>query len=599
MACRAARTAPPAFLAGFRAPRAAPPAKRAALSGSAAGSHFARSRPTIHNVHPAAADRWVNRAAALLALLILTLALFANQQTVHQRGNLADSHLFEFHGWCIAQGATPYREIWDNKPPGIWLVNAAAFAIVGEHPWTGYVPAALATAATLAAFLILARRIYGTAITLPAALLAGALLTHVGFECGANRTETYVVCAEVGGVALLLRAIPSAATHRRQRSLLIFAGLFLGAAPWFKQVGIAALAGSSVYLLLTAASPTRGGFRAAIQRLITLWLAATIPLLAIVAWLAAHSALADGFFAFAEFNQAYFAIGDATWVDLPRALRDYRDSYPLMILPLVLAALGCVTPLHDPANAQRTDAKPAEQPGPSALPLLIVWFTVAAYLALVSVGRLSYHLAPLLPPVALLALRPVAWLLRGGLTTALQDPARILGLACFAAAFAQIAGQSARIGGWIDRGGGAAWPARAASLERVIDQGRAIAAACEPREPIYVWGWAPGPYRFAYRLPSTRFATLEKVFPLRPHAAFIEAEARAALVAAPPRVFAISRRDLEALRIDGTPVANLLALRYEEHCEAHGIVVLRRADDNGPAAAPVTRASQPVGAQVR
>ncbi|MDX2200351.1 MAG: glycosyltransferase family 39 protein [Phycisphaerae bacterium] len=546
-----------------------------------------------------AADRWVHLAAGLMAFLILALALFANQQAVHQRGNLADSHLFEFHGWCIAQGATPYREIWDNKPPGIWLVNAAAFAIVGEHPWTGHLPAALATAGTLGAFVILARRIYGAAITLPAAVLAAALLAHFGFECGANRTETYVVCAEVGGVALLLCAISCAPSDPRQLSLLVLAGLFLGAAPWFKQVGVAALAGSSVYLLLTAASPTRGGIRAASRRLIPLWLAAALPTLAIVGWLAARGALADGFFAFAKFNQAYFAIGDATWVDLPRALRDYRDSYPLMILPLILAALGCVTPLHDPTNAARSDAKPADLPHPSPLPLLIVWFTVAAYLALVSVGRLSYHLAPLLPPLALLALRPVAWLLRGSLTTALQDPARILGLACFAAACLQIVAQSARIGGWIDRGGGPAWPARAASLERVIDQGRAVAAACEPRERVYVWGWAPGPYRFAYRLPSTRFATLEKVFPLRPHAAFIEAEARAALVADPPRVFAISRRDLEALRIDGTPVANLLALRYEERCEMDGVVVLRRTDERGPAASTVSRISQPAGVQAR
>ena len=73
------------------------------------------------------------RCAATPALLVALLAGAAviNQSAVHWRSNNADSDLFAYYGWCIAHGARPYLDVWDNKPPGIWWVNAAAIRLCG------------------------------------------------------------------------------------------------------------------------------------------------------------------------------------------------------------------------------------------------------------------------------------------------------------------------------------------------------------------------------------------------------------------------------------------------------------------------------------
>jgi len=70
------------------------------------------------------------------------------------------------------------------------------------------------------------------------------LLTHLHYECGGNRTETFVVPCEILAVLSYLR-------WQRAGRLpwLAFAGLFAGAAPLFKQSGLAALGACALHLL--------------------------------------------------------------------------------------------------------------------------------------------------------------------------------------------------------------------------------------------------------------------------------------------------------------------------------------------------------------
>lgn len=95
----------------------------------------------------------------------------------------------------------------------------------------------------LAAFAALARTAFHPSIWPLAVLTAGVLLCHPRYECGANRTETFVVAAELTAVLGYVRWL-----HGGRTAWLVLGGLAAGAAPWFKQSGLAAAAACALHL---------------------------------------------------------------------------------------------------------------------------------------------------------------------------------------------------------------------------------------------------------------------------------------------------------------------------------------------------------------
>jgi 4-amino-4-deoxy-L-arabinose transferase-like glycosyltransferase len=67
-------------------------------------------------------------AMVLLILPIVTLS----QLAAHNRVDVVDDQMFGYFGWRIAHGATVYEDVWDNKPPGIYWINALGFLIGGD-----------------------------------------------------------------------------------------------------------------------------------------------------------------------------------------------------------------------------------------------------------------------------------------------------------------------------------------------------------------------------------------------------------------------------------------------------------------------------------
>ncbi len=46
-----------------------------------------------------------------------------------------DSGVFLYAGWRILNGALPYRDIWDHKPPIIYYINALSVLIGQNSRW--------------------------------------------------------------------------------------------------------------------------------------------------------------------------------------------------------------------------------------------------------------------------------------------------------------------------------------------------------------------------------------------------------------------------------------------------------------------------------
>lgn len=524
--------------------------------------------------------------AVALVLAAASIAACWNQSLIHWRENVLDSYLFGYYGWRVAESARPYLEVWDNKPPGIWWANALAFGIAGEGPATDWLVGGGALLLSLLAFVGIAHALWHASVVLPALIVAVLLLTHISFECGANRTETLVVLCELAGAYFYSRALRTigsvewrTAINKGRHMLspptfgLIVAGVLLGFSPWCKQSGVGALAAVCIHCAFFSGV----GLRNRVAAISPLLIGVGLAQLGAVGMLLRGGALSAALFAMFRFNRLYFEIGDASWTNLHGAFWAYRDSLP-PLETIGFFAAGASLLAGGRLLFKRKAITLAHPHG--MLVFFWIWLAINTYLALVSVGRLSYHLMPLLPPLGLIL---VALIARfggdGGLAQGIQ---RRPSLAAFIVLLLAAVGRCADFGfrdaaqcaarrpteaGW--------WPMTPPQYAR---QAAEIQRCCAADEAIYVWGWSPGTYRFAYRSNSCRYGTLEKVGQLGERARFIQDEVCRILQERPPAVIAISPGDLAGMRgtVARDDFARWVIESYEDRGEIEGMHILRR-----------------------
>lgn len=522
------------------------------------------------------------RAAYLawITAAILTWVAY-NQSAAHWGANLADAHLFGYFGWLVTQGERPYLDFWDNKPPGIWWLNAAAFRVFGEGILGDMAICGAATFAVIAAVRAIAVATWEMSLAWPALLVGGMLLTHGRFECGVNRTETFVIAFESAAVAFFLRSRRA----QRQAGWLAAAGICAGLAPLFKQAGAAAGAACLCGLTIDAIAARRStAQRSGRQRLLGIGVfctAALMPPLAAALALAWPSALGAAYFATVEFNRAYFAVGDASWMNISGGTKLFWGKCIVPLAwPLGMGAAGALLALIRRFQRENTSGDPV------SLITVTVWGGIAYYLATVGPGRQAYHFATVLPAIAVLSLWPLSVLARSGNlgSAIMRRPSAAVMLVIYTAGFSGLAYQSfsAARGAWASK---PHWY----SLKRTHPSGfeqqaMAIRAHSSPADRVYVWGWDPGAYRFAYRRTVSRFVTLEKGSHVGAHARFIVEGAIRDLRATPPRVFMIGTADWRGLQTGSdADFAVFITQNYREISTIDGMMLfvleLDRSDD--------------------
>lgn len=491
-----------------------------------------------------------------LGVLVVLVAAVLNQSAVHWRVDIADEHLFAYHGWCIAQGARPYLDVWDNKPPGIWWLGAAGMRLCGPGVQVEVLLGSLGLLLTIVGFLECARALYGRRLLPFALLLAVVFLTDLRSDCGGHRTETYVSACEVVGIACYLHYL-----RRLRLTWLILAGLAVGTAPLFKQSGVAAATACTLHLVtmrwrsaqgftLPRSLPARQGRHGIASGTLPAWFAAcaVMPLMALLA-LVRVGALGEAAWAVGGFNRAYFAVGDATWWPFGHALQVATPALQLFLAPAALALLGAVVTLVQAKRGTRSPAENAPTRHRAGVALVSLWLLLVVYLALSGPGRSHYHFMPALAPLGLLVLLPLHVLagrrsLRVQLTARPAVAVLFLLWSCVVLAHARGSGvELTKI--WATKR--AWWQLDWRTPPPYVAQGRVVQRLTQPADTLYVWGWSPGTYRFALRLPVSRFTTLEKGGQVGAYADFIRAGAIADIQACPPTVFVIAESDAPAL----------------------------------------------------
>jgi 4-amino-4-deoxy-L-arabinose transferase-like glycosyltransferase len=487
---------------------------------------------------PAPRSGW---GPALLTAVVLAPLLALTLFRAHAGDNPSDDQgLFTYFGWRIAHGAVVYRDVWDNKPPGIYWLNALGWRLGGDH-YAGVVALhGVALALTAAALYAAARRLYGPPAAALTTLVAALYLWHPQYVGGANRTETYVALFETLAFAAYLRGL-----HRGHTRWWLAVGLLCGAAFLCKQIGLAAalaLGAHTVMLGVLGYAPLAQTARRA-AALAGGALAVVGAAVAVLAW---QGAAGEAWGAVVAFNRAYFAAGGSGFgVTLPLIAQHIRA----WMLPLVvLAALGLLRLIRQHTRA------PTESTDPPGLWLLLVaWAAAALWGAVVSPAFVPYYVPPTVPPLALLAGSACAWVCGPA-----QLTHRLRRSALASAALLAIIGAATPAVRDSTRAAGDVWRSRAPRWAagqwwptlrptRCAETAAVIRTLAGPDEPIQGFGYLPSIYLHARRANAVRFATSEKLGQVGQYADWMRAELWQRLQADPPRVLFVPGDSLDFL----------------------------------------------------
>jgi hypothetical protein len=429
--------------------------------------------------------------ALLAALLLLRVPSLAQPMG-------PDQGLYAYVGERILHGELPYRDAWDQKPPGIHYVYAALRAIAHRDV---VVPAADLIAAAIVAALLW--RI-GSGIGGPAAgaasaaiflLLADPSFARYGGVRVRAQCETFIALAVTAALACVLRGSGAGAGNRALR--LFGAGLLVGAA--FALKYNAGLYGAVVVLAMVL---TIGVTFAEV-----IWLtggATIVPaLLFVVFW--RGGALNDLYQATIVYNVRYAGETYASRWDMLRYLLLFPIEHARVDALWFVGGLGCLVLLV--AGVRRR-----------AVWIPLTW-TAAACLSIAINGSRG------LPQYFLQAAPALALAAGVGLTLALARLPRMLrwtvvlliavgvwraGTDPFPKLAANVWHDTQYLLGRVDRRahlaryGGARDVDKFSALDNV-DLGAFLAAATDPAETVYVFGFSPAAYVYADRRSASRF----------------------------------------------------------------------------------------------
>jgi 4-amino-4-deoxy-L-arabinose transferase-like glycosyltransferase len=239
---------------------------------------------------------------ALVAILGLTLLLRMNfwDQPLQM-----DEGVYSYIGWGMFDGLVPYKDVFDHKPPGIYMLYAVAFLLLGPTALSVKVFGTIYTLGTVLAVFQVARKLAGNAAGCLAALLYAIFSTGPNIQGGSVNTEVFMVLPYTLAAYSFLKVVETG-----RRDGYFFAGLWTGLACTIKQVAVVNLLWVAGYLLVRMWRAKEWDLRA---RVVTdgLWVlvGAVLPWIPFVLYFYVKGALKEFYFWQVGFNLGYINIG--------------------------------------------------------------------------------------------------------------------------------------------------------------------------------------------------------------------------------------------------------------------------------------------------
>lgn len=238
----------------------------------------------------------------------------------------ADAELFAYIGREWRRGEIPYKQIWDNKPPGIFAVNALAAIFHRQFVGLAVFEFISLFATIILIYLILSDLDCSPYVRWSAPFVAASILTIPYYSPGGNLTEIYILPFACCCIYSFLRARRN---ETASRLWLVLAGMSAGVAGLFKPVGIASLLAITFVLFVD----TNRSFRSRMTDGALTWAGCLLVWGNAAAYFALHGAAREMADASVFYNLQY---GAATH-------RSILGSFLLMAdrLSTVGALLGC------------------------------------------------------------------------------------------------------------------------------------------------------------------------------------------------------------------------------------------------------------------
>ncbi len=323
-----------------------------------------------------------------------------------------DSGIWAYMGWRMLDGAVLYRDLWDNKPPGLFLVFEFVQWLFGSGRdgsllWMDAVVTVIVGAISYAT----ARRFASPVAAAGAMAMLSVVLCHRVLADWGDNAEKFTAVFEIAGCLVAVRIL------QRGHGLRwwLFVGICGGAAATFKQTGVVMLIAATLTHAVQIAW-RRQSLRHGAAAVGIMLFGAFVVWAPLVAWMHQAGSL-DGFWRQAvmyDFNRASALQGEQGrllaaehWASVIRQLLLGFILFAPAFLGAVQVALRFL-PRGNPNERESVSATHHPSQGP-ALMLVVLYAALAGAIFVAAPSGYGHYLLQAAPPAAVLA----AWSLSG------------------------------------------------------------------------------------------------------------------------------------------------------------------------------------------
>jgi 4-amino-4-deoxy-L-arabinose transferase-like glycosyltransferase len=187
----------------------------------------------------------------LTVILVAAVVIWLNLSWRPDMSQLPpDSGFYAYVGKAILHEQLPYRDLWDNKPPIGYYLNALALAVFGQTPWGVWWFSVVWILGCILLFFAVIKKLFGGITAwISSAIFLVALMNPQIFQ-GGNLTEVYSLAPQIGIIGITCLYF----TIHRKTQIAILAGVLTACTLMIKQPTIMLGCSSIVIMIVSSIS---------------------------------------------------------------------------------------------------------------------------------------------------------------------------------------------------------------------------------------------------------------------------------------------------------------------------------------------------------